>query len=63
MTSSSDGHSHHVLLSEAELFTVTNGGSVTVTTTLEQGHTHDVSVKKGAIRSQPSPITPMPYPV
>lgn len=64
VTSVADGHQHDVLLTADELTTVANGGSVTVTTTVELGHTHDFSIHRGStISDDPSPITPMPYPV
>jgi hypothetical protein len=45
-TSSSDGHTHHVVLTQADLTSINSGGTVTKETTLVSSHTHSFSFKK-----------------
>ncbi|HSO36645.1 MAG TPA: hypothetical protein VLT33_29170 [Labilithrix sp.] len=61
-TSISGGHDHAVALTSAQLTTVLNGGSVSVTTSTVSGHAHEFSVRKAAVPA-PVPTTPRPgYP-
>ncbi|HUF10160.1 MAG TPA: hypothetical protein VMO47_12610 [Rhodothermales bacterium] len=45
-SSSSGGHTHSVVLSEAQLDTIENGGSVTVTSSDSGGHTHQFTFSR-----------------
>ena len=43
-TSSNEGHAHQITLSPEQLETLTAGGVVEVTTTVESGHVHDFTL-------------------
>jgi hypothetical protein len=45
-TSSSVGHTHKITLSSAQLTTIGGGGSVTVTSSSDDGHTHNWTLAK-----------------
>ena len=62
-TSIDAGHDHAVSLSQAQLTTVENGGSVNVTTTTVSGHTHGFSVRRTPVASSPIPSPAMRYPM
>ena len=59
-TSISGSHDHAVAFSQAQLTTVLNGGSVTVTTSTVTGHAHDFSVRRAAVPTTPTAPTPRP---
>jgi hypothetical protein len=53
-TSPNEGHLHDVVFTQAQLMSIAQGGTVTVTTTRVNEHTHDFAVTTAA--DQPSPI-------
>jgi hypothetical protein len=59
-TSFANDHDHSVLLTQDDLTTIAGGGTVTVTTTSAQGHTHDFSIQRNDTQS--APIAPLPSP-
>jgi hypothetical protein len=48
MTSVNNGHSHQIELTRGQLGTLSRGGRVEVTTTIERGHTHSFALVRMA---------------
>jgi hypothetical protein len=62
LTSTVSGHLHRVTLTEGQLATIDQGGSVTVTSTSDAGHSHDFVVQTTVIQGAPAPApTGTPY--
>jgi hypothetical protein len=57
-------HTHQITLSQAQLTTLAKGGTVTVTTTIVESHTHDFTLLENAApQTSPVPTTaPTPTP-
>jgi hypothetical protein len=57
-TSTTQGHFHGVSLTQAQLAVVNQGGTVTITTTVIDKHTHDFQIQKAT--SQVTVPVPVP---
>jgi hypothetical protein len=57
-----DGHTHDVVLTQAELRSLAAGQTIDVTTTITESHTHDFALVETQPTATPAP-TPSPTPV